>query len=153
MPASSRAGGKPGRRITASRAATYGPESASREFGQRRELWDSSAIVQAVMRALETPWFDDSVVTEPSRRDMGVSHGTSAAQSLLTFRRLSPAFAVFAIALAVFSSSVAIVLTGSGGAFPWLMVAALAGAPILLGLVSALLTMWRTEDREPYYLR
>jgi hypothetical protein len=84
---------------------------------------------------------------------MGITHGSSAAQSLLTSRRLSPAFAVFAIALTVFSSSVAVVLTGSGGAFPWLLVAALAGAPILLGLVSALLTMWRTEDREPYYLR
>jgi len=188
MPASSRAGGNQGRRITASRAPALAADQARRDgecrvrpllcsartrcnknrnpgragdhpFGRRE---GSSAGAKNCGQQCDrksshacsgNPGLDDSIVTEPSRRDMGVRHGTSAAQSRLTPRRRSPAFAVFAIALAVFLSSVAVVLTGSGGAFPWLLVAALAAAPILLGVVSALLTIWRTEEREPYYLR
>jgi hypothetical protein len=84
---------------------------------------------------------------------MGIRHRASADQSRHTSRRVSPAFAAVAIAVAVLVSSVAVVVTGSGGDFPWLLVAALAAAPLLLGLVSALRTIWRTEEREPYYLR
>ena len=84
---------------------------------------------------------------------MGVRHEASAAKPLLTSRRVSPAPTAFAVALVVLLSCAGFAATDSDSEAPWLAVAALAGGLILVGVVRAVLTIWRTEEREPYWLR
>ena len=84
---------------------------------------------------------------------MGVGHGVSADKPSLVTRRIAAACAGLAVALVVLITSIAFAVFDSDDEFPWFVLALVVGALMLLGVVFALLTIWRADEREPYYLR
>ena len=84
---------------------------------------------------------------------MGIGHGVSADKPSLISRRTAAACAGLAVALVVLITSIAFAAFDSDDEFPWFVLALLMGAVMLLGVIFALLTIWRADEREPYYLR
>jgi Na+/melibiose symporter-like transporter len=84
---------------------------------------------------------------------MGVGHGASADKPSPVSRRTAAACAGLAVALVLLVTSVAFAVFDSDDEFPWFVVAIVVGALMLLGIVFALLTIWRADEGEPYYLR
>ena len=89
------------------------------------------------------------IAPRPARSEMGVGHGVSADKPSLVTRRIAAACAGLAVALVVLITSIAFAVFDSDDEFPWFVLALVVGALMLLGVVFALLTIWRADAREP----